>query len=174
MYRLIATILLVLPVTMSNVAFAADRSGDNRFRVPLTGAQEDPSVITSARGIAVLRIVGATVQYNVRYWDLESDIEQAHIHIGARDTTGGVAAFLCSDLAGPPPGTAPCPASPGQLVGVIEASEVIGPVAQGIAPGEIADLQKAIRSGLAYINIHTVVSPAGEIRGDLHQHFWPH
>ncbi|MGD9508930.1 MAG: CHRD domain-containing protein [Geminicoccaceae bacterium] len=142
--------------------------------MPLSGAQEDPTVITAARGFAVLRIVGATVQYNVRYWDLESDIEQAHIHIGARDTTGGVAAFLCSDLAGPPPGTAPCPPSPGRLVGVIDAADVIGPTVQGVAPGENADLQQAIRSGLAYVNIHTEVSPAGEIRGDTHRHFWPY
>jgi hypothetical protein len=158
---------------MSSGAFGADRSVDREFRVPLSGAQEDPTVITSARGIAVLRIVGATVQYQIRYRDLESDIEQAHIHIGANDTTGGIAAFLCSDLAGRPPGTAPCPPSPGRLVGVIEAAEVIGPAAQGIAPGEIADLQRAIRSGLAYVNIHTVASPAGEIRGDVHRHFWP-
>ena len=59
-------------------------------------------------------------------------------------------------------------------MGVIDAADVIGPATQGIAPGEIADLQKAIRAGLAYINIHTVDSPAGEIRGDLHRHFWPH
>ena len=128
-------------------------------------------MITDARGSAVLRIQGSTVAYRVSYCNLESDIEQAHIHIGARDTTGGIAVFLCTDLGNDPTGTAPlCPKAPGQLEGVIDATDVVGPATQGVPAGTIADLIEALREGFAYINIHTVVSPAGEIRGDVPAH----
>jgi hypothetical protein len=53
---------------------------------------------------------------------------------------------------------------------VIDASDVLGPEAQGVPVGGINDLIRAIRAGLVYINTHTVVSPAGEIRGDIKRH----
>ena len=84
----------------------------------LSGAQEDPTVITGGRGTAVLRINGNTISYRVRYRNLESDIEQAHIHIGAADTPGDIAVFLCSDLATAPRGRRPARQSPGELTGL--------------------------------------------------------
>jgi CHRD domain len=56
---------------------------------------------------------------------------------------------------------------------VIEAADVLDDpklLAQGISAGDIAGLIRAIRTGLAYVNIHTVLSPAGEIRGDVAHH----
>jgi hypothetical protein len=44
---------------------------------------------------------------------------------------------------------------------------VIGPVPQGITPGEFDELLEAIRAGVAYVNVHTSTFPAGEIRGQL-------
>jgi CHRD domain len=170
--KLISSALLVLPLAAATQGLAAEAAHHHEFQLRLSGAREDPTVITFGRGTAVLRIQGNTVAYNVQYRDLGSDIEQAHIHIGADDTTGGIAAFLCNDLTlpvPPPPGTASCPPAPGQLVGVIDAAEVIGPAAQGVAPGDIQALIRAIRTGLAYVNIHTVISPAGEIRGDVNR-----
>lgn len=166
MFRLSATALLVLAFAAPQ-ALADDRHHGQVKRIQLSGAQEDPTVITDGRGSATLRIQGASLVYDVRYLDLESDIEQAHIHIGDDDTTGGIAAFLCSDLGNGPAGTASCPPAPGRLTGAIVASEVIGPAAQGVPPGNIAKLIRAVRAGLVYINIHTVGSPAGEIRGDV-------
>ena len=162
--------LLALPA-LATGAYGAESGQHGRISVSLSGAQEDPTVITDARGTAVLRIQGNTVAFNVRFRDLATDIVQAHIHIGARDTTGGISAFLCSNLDDRPSGTALCPTGrTGQITGVIEAADVIGPLDQGVPPTAIADLIKALRGGLAYVNIHTINSPMGEIRGDIPRH----
>ena len=50
---------------------------------------------------------------------------------------------------------------------MITAASVIGPAGQGISAGEFAELIRAIRSGNAYVNVHTMTFPAGEIRGQL-------
>ena len=44
---------------------------------------------------------------------------------------------------------------------------MIGPASQGIGPGDFAKLIDAIRSGVTYVNVHTPMFPAGEIRGQI-------
>jgi hypothetical protein len=60
-------------------------------------------------------------------------------------------------LASPPtpPGTQACP-SPS---GTITAADVVGPTAQGVAPGEFDELVRAIRAGAAYANVHSTLFP---------------
>jgi hypothetical protein len=56
---------------------------------------------------------------------------------------------------------------------VIEAADVRDDpalFAQGVSAGDIAGLIQAIKTRLAYVNIHTATSPLGEIRGDVGQH----
>jgi len=38
---------------------------------------------------------------------------------------------------------------------------------QQLTAGDLADVIKAIRAGVAYANVHTSVSPGGEIRGQI-------
>jgi hypothetical protein len=51
--------------------------------------------------------------------------------------------------------------------GSVTAANVIGPNAQGITPGSDFDKVRNLREGAAYVNIHTMRSPAGEIRGQV-------
>jgi hypothetical protein len=52
--------------------------------------------------------------------------------------------------------------------GSVTAANVIGPNAQGITPGSDFDkVVRNLREGAAYVNIHTMRSPAGEIRGQV-------
>lgn len=105
-----------------------------------------------------------TITYELTYSGLEGGaVTQAHIHFGARSTTGGVSAFLC---AGSKP---PCPPF-GTVTGVITAADIIGPTGQGIEPGSFAELARAMRSGVTYVNVHTTRWPSGEIRGQIHDH----
>ncbi|MBV9545378.1 MAG: hypothetical protein JOY61_13490, partial [Chloroflexi bacterium] len=46
-------------------------------------------------------------------------------------------------------------------------ADVVGPAAQGIAPGEMARVIRAIQDGAAYGNVHSTMFPAGETRGQL-------
>ena len=91
---------------------------------------------------------------------------QSHIHIGRTAIQGGVSVFFCSNLGNGPAGTPACPAS-GTVTRTVTAADVIGPAAQGVSPGEWTDLLKAIRAGATYVNVHSTIWPAGEIRGQL-------
>lgn len=44
---------------------------------------------------------------------------------------------------------------------------VVDEAAQGIAPGEFAEVVAAIRNGVAYANVHSAKFAGGEIRGQL-------
>jgi hypothetical protein len=57
----------------------------------------------------------------------------------------------------------------GGAKGVIEPADVIGPEAQGIAPGEFDELVRAMKAGVTYANVHSELFPGGEIRGQIHK-----
>jgi hypothetical protein len=153
-------------VTGSFAVARGDGGGKSEFRAPLDGWQEDPSQVTTGHGGFRARLVDEdTIEFRLRYEDLEGDANQAHIHIGSHHESGGVSAWLCG--AG---GTAQpaCPAREGEVHWFVERDDVTGPLGQGVEPGNIEDLIRAMRNDEAYVNVHTLVrAPGGEIRGDL-------
>jgi CHRD domain len=144
------------------------------FIVPLRSFEEVPAVSSNARGMLKARIdqSAGTITYELRYEGLQGDIRQAHIHFGQRGVNGGVSVFLCKTATNPDPtGLAPdCAASPAVVSGVLTSANVIGPAGQGIAATEFAELVRAIRSGVAYVNVHSSVFPGGEVRGQMRGH----
>ena len=145
--------------------------GPKKFSALLTGWDEVPAVSTVARGNFSARISDdeSQITYRLSYADLEGAVQQAHIHVGQPGVNGGISVWLCSNLASPPtpPGTQPCPAPPATITGTITAADVVGPTAQGVAPGEFAELIRAIRAGRTYTNVHTTKFPGGEIRDQI-------
>jgi hypothetical protein len=77
------------------------------------------------------------------YSGLTGDVQQAHIHVGQKSVTGMLQ-------------------SANMISGTI--------INQGIAPGEFNELLRAIRAGVAYVNVHSSTFPAGEFRGQLRLH----
>jgi hypothetical protein len=160
------------------LAFAGSASTDGkgrngRIKANLVGVQEVPAVSSKGSGEFVAEISSdeSKIDYTLTWKDLEgAAVQQAHIHFGQHTANGGVAAFFCSNLTSPaPPANTPaCPGpASGELKGVITAASVVGPSAQGIAAGEFAELLTAIRSGNAYVNVHTDKHTGGEIRAQL-------
>jgi hypothetical protein len=163
-------------VAMSAAALAASTaSADDKIRAKLIGFQEVPVVSTGATATfeAVISPNGDAIDYELTFSGLQAPIQQSHIHVGQRSVNGGIMIWLCGTgttqpLAGPP-GTQTCPQS-GTIRGTIFAANVTPSAtatAQQIAAGELNEVIAAIRAGVAYVNIHTAVSPGGEIRGQL-------
>ena len=95
---------------------------------------------------------------------------QSHIHVGQLSVNGSVVIFLCQTAANPDPtGLAPeCPQE-GTVTGTITAANVLAgaTASQQLAAEDLAAVLTAIRAGAAYANVHTNVSPGGEIRGQI-------
>jgi len=171
MKKTFVVILGALLFLGSASTFTAD--GALRINVRLSGYQETPLALSTTgngRFLARIRQNDTEIQWELSYGDLEAAVTQSHIHFGARGQTGGVSVFLCTNLNNGPVGTQTCPASAPQdnpLTGVATAADVIGPAGQGITAGEFAELIAAIRAGVAYVNVHSVLYPGGEIRAQF-------
>jgi hypothetical protein len=151
-----------------------DDDDDRSLRARLTGFEEPPSVSSTGRGTfrATISRDETSIQYELRFSDLEGSVTQSHIHIAQKGVNGGIAMWLCGTEALPgPAGTPRCnatePANEGMVTGVLTAAQVIGPAGQGVAPGEFAEVIRAIRAGVAYANVHSTRNPPGEIRGQI-------
>jgi hypothetical protein len=159
---------LVAGAAVAGTVAMAD--GGHGIREGLTGYQEDPLTLsTTGTGDfqASIKAKGDTIRYRLSYADLEGDVQQAHIHLGQRAQSGGIAVFLCTNLGNGPAGTQACPPAPATISGTITPADVIGPAAQGIAAGEFGELTDAIRAGVTYVNVHSSKYPGGEIRAQL-------
>lgn len=148
----------------------ATASDDNRLEAKLNGYQEVLAVSTVAKGRfrAAVDKASNTMQYELSYEGLEGDVRMAHIHFGTRGINGGIMVWLCQTTNNlDPSGVAPtCPQS-GTVTGLIQASAVIGPAAQGIEANAFDEFIAAIRAGAAYVNVHSSKWPGGEIRGQI-------
>lgn len=132
------------------------------FVAHLSGQEEVPPADTRAQGQAVFRVSndGLHVQYQVNVANI-SDITQAHIHLAGVGMNGPVVAWLY-------PAAPPSVLIPGRFQGVLAAgviteANLVGP----LAGQTLADLIAAIQAGEAYVNVHTLNYPGGEIRGQI-------
>jgi CHRD domain-containing protein len=144
-------------------------AGDNKhhFKADLNGFNEVPANSTDGTGSLSLDISqdDSTIDFTLSYENLTTSPVVAHIHLGRSRTNGGVSVFFCGGGGKPP-----CPPQPATVTGTIVAANVLGPTGQGIDPGELAELIRAIRAGATYANAHTAKFPGGEIRGQIRRH----
>ena len=167
-------IVLALLVAAAPQAIAHDFPP---FRATLTGYQEVPAVSTVAGGTFQATLIGdfldpnARVDYVLTYSGLQADITQAHIHFAQKSVNGAIVVWLCGTGTGNLAGPAGTPACPGARSGTVRGS--FGPAnvqnvpTQQISTGDLAEVILAMRSANAYANVHTTVSPGGEIRGQI-------
>jgi hypothetical protein len=130
--------------------------GQTIFQAQLMGANEVPPRTSSGSGAAGFTLDGNTVHFSVEVEGM-NDIVACHIHVGPVGASGPVRVPLCSAST---PGVANGGVVNGVLVqGTFTASDVIAI--------SFDDLLAAMRNGNAYVNVHTKVYPAGEIRGQV-------
>jgi hypothetical protein len=144
-----------------------DQNQRKAAKATLGGFSEIPAISTAGRGQLRLTIdpTNTTITYELSYSGLEGGaVTGAHLHLGQPGVSGGVITDLCG-------GTKPaCPASPttAAITGTITTASILGPTAQGITPGaDFAEVLRAIRAGMVYVNVHTTAFATGEIRGQV-------
>ena len=161
--------------TPTAVIFSAHLSPENETIAPvLDDASEDDHDVSAEdelpEGVATFKLVtreeydaetDSRVAVQKLYYRLHvrniDDVTAAHIHVGQPGEDGDVVAFLFS---GDPAGE-----FNGLLAeGIITEADLIGPLA-----GDMEGLVDLLESGGLYVNVHTVVNPAGEIRGQITQ-----
>ena len=167
-YLIPATILAISMAAFVTKVAAEDQSG-TRLRATLKGFNETPANSTPATGTfrGTISEDQSSITFELTYSGLVADSLFAHIHLGQKNVAGGVMIFFC-DNSTPPHSPRNCPARGGTVTGTVTAADVIGPAGQGIAPGEFSKVLEAIRSGVTYVNVHSVQFPPGEIRGQVH------
>jgi hypothetical protein len=134
------------------------------FTAQLSGANETTPVETDASGFAVFSTDYPHPDYSfclstIVYVEGIDDLTAAHIHWGAPGENGPVVLPLYPLPDAPPP-------APGALVMANPCFDLLTGPLTGLAMG---DLVHWMRSGEAYVNVHSTTHPAGEIRGQIEQ-----
>jgi hypothetical protein len=150
--------LLTLVVVLLSLGLVGPAHAVTTYTAQLSGANEASPVDTRARGVAVLQLSadGTELRYRLVASNID-DVTMAHIHIGPVGENGPVAAWLYG------PSTEGGTHNGVLATGTITDEDLIGP----LAGQSLDDLVELIESGDAYVNVHTVANPGGEIRGQV-------
>jgi len=157
---------------MFGVWATATTAKAERIGAILTGYEESPSVSTTGNGDfkAIIDEDSDAIEYTETYSGLQGTVTQSHIHVGQLGVNGSIVVFLCQTATNPDPtGLAPqCPQE-GTVKGTITAANIIAgaTATQQLLASDITAVLTAIRAGAAYANVHTNLSPGGEIRGQV-------
>jgi hypothetical protein len=144
----------------------ADPATATSFTATLSGASEVPAVTTPATGTATLSVSGGQITYTINVTNLQNAV-LGHIHLAAAGQNGPVRLNLCGTGAPEPA----CTSGTGVLATGTNGTTV------GSPPITFEELLSAMRTGGAYVNVHTNAAgctlgnpgcnPGGEIRGQV-------
>jgi hypothetical protein len=157
------TLLLLAVATAGLTTTIFGQQNFNRFTAKMSGSNEVPPVTNAGSGIAVFHILPVGHQEVLNYeLDLKNitGVTGAQIQSGKQGENGPVVASLFNPgKSGPPTGTIN-----GLLTAAtLTSSQLTGPLAHKT----IDSLVNMIRSGDAYVNIHTTQNQNGEVRGQI-------
>ncbi len=129
----------------------------------LSGADEVPANDSRSRGNARFQLSpdGQSFTYQLNVANLE-DLHMSHIHREVEGKNGPIIVWLYPE-SGPPPDTIFGRTSGVLATGVITAANFVGP----LAGAPFSELLRLMNVDSAYVNVHTVELPAGEIRGQV-------
>jgi hypothetical protein len=160
---------IAVPALVPMFAACGDDNGPaapaTNFSATLSGANEVPAVTTPATGTATLSVSGSQITYTIEVANLQNPV-LAHIHIAPAGENGPVRLNLCGTTDSPA-----CSSGTSVLVTGTNGTTV------GSPPITFDSLLSAMRTGGAYVNVHTSsagctpgepgCNPGGEIRGQV-------
>jgi hypothetical protein len=164
-----AVLALTALVGLVMLSATSASEGTLSLRATLSGFQEVPPKLTDATGTFTATISGGQLKYKLTYSRLSSSALQAHIHFGQRAVSGGIFIWLCQTATNPAPTplVPTCLAAGGTITGTATADSVLKVGGQTLNAGNFGDAIAIVRSGEAYVNVHTTNFPGGEIRGQV-------
>lgn len=151
----LAALLVLVPI-------ATPQADGRSFTAHLSGGAEVPPVATQAQGQAHFRLLasGTAIHYRLNVSNI-NDVLMAHIHLAPEGQNGDIVVWLYPSA--PPPQQVPGRFNGVLAAGVITDASLVGP----LVGQTLADLITAIEEGNAYVNVHTLVNPGGEVRGQI-------
>lgn len=132
------------------------------FRAHLSGDQEVPANESIAQGQATFQLSkdGTELSYKLIVANLE-DLHMAHIHRAAAGVNGGVVVWLY-------PSAPPAIMLPGTTNGILAEGVIKAANLRGSLAGQpLSVLIDEMSAGKTYVNVHTMLFPGGEIRGQI-------
>ncbi len=159
---LMASVIGVLFLTAAALPATGRPGNSPMFQANLTtGAELHEVVGSNANGHATFKLTGDVMSFTLKANRMSGAVWGAHIHGPAGpDADAGVLVSLCG--APPPAAVATCSTGPGKL-------RVEGVITEDLVGGglSLADVVALMESGQAYVNLHTDLNGAGEIRGQI-------
>ena len=164
----VRVLALVAVLGLTIVSTSADQGGNASAKAKLSGFSEVTPKLTNGTGTFKATISGGTLTYTLTFSGLSSDAIMAHIHFAQRGVNGNIFLWLCDSVAKPGPvGTPHCPATGGTVSRSVTAADIQPIADQNVSAGDFAGAIRIIRSGDAYVNVHTTKYVGGEIRGQI-------
>ncbi|MFI5374988.1 MAG: CHRD domain-containing protein [Candidatus Rokuibacteriota bacterium] len=152
--------LAVLAVTLLGASGAG--AAEQVYTAKLDGASEVPRTQSKSTAAATFTVSpdGTKIAYTLTVHDL-GDITMAHIHLGTAGKNGPVVVWLY-------PASGKPSLIKGQENGELATGEITAASLRGPEKDKaLSVLVKAIQAGDAYVNIHTALHKAGEVRGQI-------
>lgn len=143
MQRFIVLSVGCVVLILSATSLASGRTATSTYKATLNAGQVVPhpkGTKTGAAGTFTATLTGTTLKWRLTFSHLTGGAVAAHVHLGARGKNGIALIALCGPCHSPMSGTA---------------NSVTDDVAALMA-----------KAG-AYVNVHTVKNPEGEIRGEI-------
>ena len=141
-------------VVISTLALAGAAAAEGNFTAHLNGANQVPPFDTPAQGQFIAKDRDDGLSYKLIVANL-ANIVAAHIHCAEAGVNGpvGVTLFLGAPVA---------------VAGILAQGPILAPDASNLCGWlDVDDVIDALESGDTYINVHTLQSLSGEIRGQV-------
>ena len=161
-----ALAILCLLTGLSGLSYGATIT----FSAPLTGANENPAVVTPATGFTTVSLDTVTqlLTINLTFTGLTSPTTAAHIHCCVSAGGNAGVATTVPAFSGFPLGV-----TSGTYMGVLDLTQTssYNPAFITANGGTVASAEAVFIAGfendMTYLNIHTMQNPSGEIRAFL-------
>ena len=155
-------LVTALTLTLASLNLSAFSATAASFvAAPLSGQNEVPANESKARGTALFRLSddGTSIEYRLIVANIEN-VTMSHIHLAPKGQNGSIVAFLFG----------PVGAGGGRKDGVLATGTLTAASLAGPLAGRpLSELIDAMRTGGAYVNVHTNdgVDPPNTGPGDI-------